>query len=61
MIKWNQNMGKNRIVLHGYQKLYCLCKAKGIYVGISKDVETRFYIPSSELDRPLPKAKKNKK
>ena len=48
MIKWNQNMEKKQNCVTWIPK--ALCKAKGIYVGISKDVETGFYIPSSELD-----------
>ena len=32
-------------------------KADDIYKGIGENVETRFYISSYELDRPLPKGK----
>ena len=33
-------------------------KTEGIYVDITKDVETRFDIINYELERPLPRAKK---
>ena len=35
-------------------------KTEGIYVDITKDVETRFDIINYELERPLPRAKKQK-
>ena len=35
-------------------------KAKGIYLDIGKDVEARFNTSNYELEKPLPKRKKQK-
>ena len=46
-------------MLYGYRQLHCSCKTDDVYKDIAKDVETRFDTLNYELDRPLPKEKKN--
>ena len=56
----NQNMVKNKIVLHGYRQFYCIYKKSNLYKDIAEDVETRFHSLNDELDGPLAKGKNKK-
>ena len=49
-------------MLYGYRYIvYTVCiKADDIYKDIAKDVEAKFDTSNYELDRTLPKGKKNK-
>ena len=49
MIKWTKNGRKNKIMSHKYRQV--------VYLGISKNVKTKFDTSNYYLDRPLPKGK----
>ena len=51
---------KKKIMLHGYIQLYSLYKSSRHFLGIAKDVETRFDTSNYKLERPLPKGKNKK-
>ena len=47
-------------MLHGYRQFHCIDINRWIYKDIVEDVQTRFDTSNYELNRPLPKRKKNK-
>ena len=47
-------------MLLGYRQFHCIDINRWIYKDIAEDVQTRFDTSDYELNRPLPKRKKNK-
>ena len=48
-------------MLYGYRQSHYIHKTDDIYKDFGKDVATRFDTSNYELERPLPKVKKQKK